>query len=101
MSEHVYRVVIDAYPTPDGKPFDEQEQYADDYDWPSEWPDEESRWYRGEDGYLAAPTFRGRRFFSLTAAQHRVADMARYGVSAHIDRAAVGDWQHRDAERSA
>ena len=107
LTDYVYRVVISTYPTPDGKPFAEQEYAWADYghntvpDWaPSaELMDEHFHRSFGDgitehwEGHVA-PEFKTNRKFLSRSGAGRWAKIARdCGCEAHLERAVIGPWE--------
>lgn len=102
---YAYRVVIDKYPTPDGKPFTDQDRDVWDQvgepdapDWlpgagaMSIWHfagrDEVGAW---EEGYNVPNLAKQQtRTFSRSTAAHRLARVMALGCEAHVERASLG-----------
>jgi len=103
MTQSVFRVVVDSWPTPDGAPFDEQE-WDWDTDERAEWMPETApleQWMAGggydrETGYadchLIAPRWRRWKWWSKSSAYKRVRELKLYGVKAHIETGTV-NWK--------
>ena len=122
-SKHVYRLVVDHWPTPDGQPFAEQtyefwEQVVDDYAngvGPGWLPDDLSpyaegalnparhtRWV-GEEGepdvgwdgstLINVPVSPVRRFFSRGPVAAMAKQLREWGCTVHIERAEIGEWE--------
>ena len=118
MSTKVFRIVVDSYPTEDGKPFTDQ---------PVEfWTDLVDRYEAGEeaesfpswvpalhpwtwlDGYatehaytivdddrpvINVPNLNRRHFFSQSSARERVRQFLAWGCVARVETAEIGDWK--------
>lgn len=112
MREHVYRLVIDTYPTPDGKPFTEQpanvwglvgEPGAPDW-MPSR--DAMKPWERLEEdapwSYFVPPDFtRHRRFLASSTARCWRDRAIAVGCTAHVETAVVGPYEPVRSRRRA
>ncbi|KDQ01723.1 hypothetical protein EN35_20125 [Rhodococcus qingshengii] len=105
MSQNVFRVIVDKWPTPDGMPFDEQDiDWCERPDWmPETAPLDE--WYRSgghhyQDGRdmgpdweeTIAPSWRRWKWWSKSSAYKRVRELKLYGVKAHIETGTV-NWK--------
>jgi hypothetical protein len=105
MSQNVFRVIVDKWPTPDGMPFDEQDiDWCERPDWmPETAPLDE--WYRsGGHEYVngrdvgpdweetIAPSWRRWKWWSKSSAYKRVRELKLYGVKAHIETGTV-NWK--------
>ncbi|MDH6284047.1 hypothetical protein [Prescottella agglutinans] len=109
MSDRVYRVVVDTWPTPDGNPFSEQDPEV--WEWvghpeaPKWLPSEEAMgpWHRSvykdddpwEIGYeeYVAPNVDTRRCLARKTADRRLDAAQALGVTAHIESAPIGGWK--------
>jgi hypothetical protein len=118
----VHRVVVTAYPTPDGKPFDQQ--HPNDYETAAELfhnpgaPLDCPAWLQGidlseriygedyENGYpqpgvtimsgseplLTVPTLRRVNFFSKQAAERRLSYLTAWGATGHVETSGPIEW---------
>ncbi|BCK58344.1 hypothetical protein [Nocardia wallacei] len=103
-NEHVYRLVIDSYPTPDGLPFTDQPAnvwgMVGEPDAPPWLPARGLMrlWKRSDPDtgltYFVPPDFRRhRRFFNLAPARFWQGHAIALGCTAHVDTAVVGPYR--------
>lgn len=102
MTDCIFRVVVDAWPTPDGRPFTNQDDQVWDEvgqpDAPAWLPasDVMERWIRrDEDNYncYIAPQVDTRRCLARSTAHRRLKQARALGVTAHIETAEIGEWE--------
>ena len=122
VTQHIYRITVDRWPTDNGAPFTQQsseywerivDQHHDPKQWEHSWvpdldpclydrddfgsleyPEERGAMVLGTNGQplLNVPSLTRRQFFARHAAVSRLDQLRRWGVSARIERAEIGAW---------